>query len=154
MRDSRRRVPYESIVLPADPRILARVRGKIAVVGVEVASEVFDAAVEGGQRYGFELQADAINTLLQNTVIRPLSNGPQFVLILVLSLSGWLVWYLRPSGRVVRWILILAVIVSYMAFGVWSFAKYAVVFDLVFPLAALFLSYLLVKRFTPAPVLT
>ena len=56
-------------------------KGKIVLVGVETPEEKFALrrGLSSEERYGYELHADAMNTLFQPLTIRPLAAGWQFL---------------------------------------------------------------------------
>jgi CHASE2 domain-containing sensor protein len=149
LRDPERRFAYERILAPGDQSAAAELNGKIVVVGVEVPSESFDvrrglAVTE--ERYGFELHADAINTLLQPRTIRPLAPGWDFLAIVVLSFFGGLLWVSQPERSLVRWALLLTVAVLYVFAAILAYGRYRVLLNTGFALLALLLSYWVMGR--------
>jgi CHASE2 domain-containing sensor protein len=148
LRDPKRRLAYEDVLTSSNSR-LGDMKGKIVVVGVEVPNEKFELrrGLSREERYGYELQADAMNTLFQPLTIRPLAAGWQFLIIFVLSLAGGLVWVWQPNRTFVRWAVLVASAVLYLAGAIGAYGRYRTLLTTVYPLLALLLSYLVVRRF-------
>lgn len=148
LRDPKRRLAYEDVLTSSNSQ-LGDVKGKIVVVGVEVPNEKFDLrrGLSREVRYGYEVHADAMNTLFQPITIRPLAAGWQFLIILVLSLAGGLVWVWQPNRTFVRWSVLVALAVLYVAGAIAAYGRYRALLTTVYPLLALLLSYLVVRRF-------
>ncbi len=148
LRDSRRRLAYEDILASPAPR-LGEVNGKIVLVGEESSREKFPLrrGLSGEERYGYELHADAINTLFQPLTIRPLAAGWQFLIIFVLSLAGGLVWVWQPNRALVRCAVLAALGALYLGAAIWAYGRYRALLTTAYPLLALLLSYLVVRRF-------
>jgi CHASE2 domain-containing sensor protein len=146
LKDAKRHLAYEDVVASPTP---PDVRGKIVVVGVEDPSEEFELrrGFSSESRYGYELHADAMNTLFQSLTIRPLAAWPQFLIIFVLSLAGGLVWVWQPDRALVRWAALIGLIVLYIGVAIWSYGRYRVLHTTVYPSLALLVSYLIVRGF-------
>jgi CHASE2 domain-containing sensor protein len=146
LKDPKRRLAYEDVVASSTP---PDVRGKIVVVGVEDPSEEFELrrGFSSQTRYGYELHADAMNTLFQPLTIRPLASWPQFLIIFLLSLAGGLVWVWQPDRAGLRWAVLVGLGLLYLAVSIWAYGRHRVLLSTVYPLLALLLSYLVVRRF-------
>jgi CHASE2 domain-containing sensor protein len=148
LRDPKRRVAYEDVVAWSNPG-RGNVNGKIVVVGVEVPNEKFELrrGLSREERYGYELHADAMNTLLKPLTIRPLAAGWQFLIIFVLSLAGGLVWVWQPNRPLVRRAALVALALLYLGGAIGAYGLYRALVPTVYPLVALVLSYRVVRRY-------
>jgi DMSO reductase anchor subunit len=121
----------------------------VVLVGAEDDGDAF-AVLRGlalEKRYGFEIHAEALNTLLQGVVIRPLGAGGQFAITLGLALLAALLRSPAFDGRAIaRRGLLAAVVIGYLAVGVYAYATARVMVNTVYHLAALFLTYVLLGR--------
>jgi CHASE2 domain-containing sensor protein len=152
LRDPKRRIPYED-VLDRPAATAPDLRGRIVIVGVEVPSEKF-VVLRGfvrHERYGYKLHADAINTILSGVTIRTLGVGWQFLLILILSLVGALVWVWQPDRRWARWAALAAIVLVYFAAATWAYGRYRVLLNTVYPLLALLVCYGFQRRLRRLP---
>jgi CHASE2 domain-containing sensor protein len=125
------------------------VKGKIVLVGVESQNEHFNLrrGLSREERYGYELHADAMNTLFQPLTIRPLGALWQFLIIFALSLAGGLVWSWQPNRHLLRWGAVVTLAVLYLAAAIWAYGRYRTLLTTVYPVLALLLSYLALRRF-------
>jgi CHASE2 domain-containing sensor protein len=148
LRDSRRRLAYEDVLASPNTR-LGAVNGKIVLVGEESSRERFPLrrGLSSEDRYGYELHADAMNTLFQPLTIRPLAAGWQLLIIFILSLAGGLVWVWQPNRPLIRWAVLAALGALYLAAAIWAYGRYRALLTTAYPLLALLLSYLVVRRF-------
>jgi CHASE2 domain-containing sensor protein len=146
LEDPKRRLPYEDVIASATP---PDVRGKIVVVGVEVPSEDFELrrGFKSESRYGYELHADAMNTLFQPLTIRPLAAFPQFLIIFILSLAGGLIWVWQPDNVLVRRAALVCLFLLCLGAAIWAYGSRRVLLPTVYPLLALLSSYLIVRYF-------
>lgn len=143
MRTPQRRIPYEDILSWPDSRVAAAVHGKIVVIGFERPDEVFRIRRGLGlnQSFGYELHADAMNTLLRGINVRPIGQGLQFLTILGLSLFGGVLWAWFPDRSRLRWRLLLAAAALYLGVVVAAYWSDRILMNLLYPLIALFFSY-------------
>ncbi len=96
LRDLVRRFTYAALTAPTNPPSVQVFHDRIVLLGVESPDDTLE--VPGGERrFGFELHADAINTLLTGITIRPLDQGTQLAISIVLALVGGTIRYVRPS---------------------------------------------------------
>ncbi len=110
-------------------------------VGVETDAESFEVGL-GEKRYGVELHADALNTLLKAVPIRSLATTGQFVIMLCLGLVGAFIRYWMPqSRRSWRISLLLAVLVAYLASTIYVYSQYHVLLNTVYHASALLIAY-------------
>jgi CHASE2 domain-containing sensor protein len=143
MRVPQRRIAYESILTWPDPQIAAAVNGKIVVVGFEQPSEVFRIRRGLGmnESFGYELHADAMNTLLRGINVRPIGQALQFLIILGLSFFGGLLWAWYPDRSRLRWRLLLTAAALYLGVVVMAYWSDRLLINLLYPLIALSFSY-------------
>ncbi|HET8623835.1 MAG TPA: CHASE2 domain-containing protein, partial [Gemmatimonadales bacterium] len=90
LRGTQHRLRYEEVVAEQEPD-LGRVRGRAALVGRLFAGDrfrIWRGPLSVERRYGVELHADALNTVLRDVVIRPAGNAIQFAATLLLAVAG------------------------------------------------------------------
>src|SRR5215813_10126631 len=95
-----------------------------------------------GQRYGFEFHADVVNALLNDEAVRPMPFAVQWLmaLFMILLATAYRLWRLDKSQR---WdILALpAGCLIYLAAAVTLYAKFDLLVDGLYHLAALFITW-------------
>ena len=127
----------------------AALRGRIVIVGHESASDEVRVAygLRSERRYGYELYADAINTLRRDRVVQPLGLWPEFFIMLTSAAAGaWLGIRLRDSTRVVRGSVLVLVTIVYLVAGTWLIANANLILHYTYDLFALLVAYLLFRR--------
>lgn len=82
--DPKNRFSYLDVLNATDQDQLERFKDKIVIVGIENKETTYN--VVGGHRYGYQLTADTLNTLMQATAIRPLRAGGQLAVMLLIAL--------------------------------------------------------------------
>ncbi len=87
LRHPPQRVAYER-VLQRDAATLALLKGKIVLVGKQIANDDVLSLGPAGERWGVELIAEQIDALGRGTAIRPLGGLPQWLLTSALGLIG------------------------------------------------------------------
>jgi len=124
---------------------LADLRGKLVLVGVLGRGDiVHDLA---GDRDGVFWQADALNNLLLDEVIKPVGDGVQLVLMLILAVSI-LALCLRLSGRpATRVAVMIMASAAIVLFAVYLYGRHDVLLNPVYFLIAIWLAWLLAARF-------
>ena len=144
LRDPNRRHRYQDLLgTPVAPGA-SEYRGKIFLVGDEVhdpARQVF-RGIHVENRYGYEIHADVINTLLHDGVIRALPPLPQFFVTLAMGLLGMV-------GRFWPWLWCLSrrrayvcgVPLAYVAMSVWLCAEFQILLSSTYHLGAFALAY-------------
>jgi CHASE2 domain-containing sensor protein len=151
LREPGRRLAYEDLVAASASAAGsgADLGGKLVLVGAEDDADSF-AVLRGlspEKRYGFEVHAEALNSLLQGRVIRPLGPRGQFAITLGLALLAALLRSPALDGRALaRRALLAAAVVGYLAAGMYVYATSRVMVNTVYHLAALFLTYALLGR--------
>lgn len=143
IRDKSRRFSYTDILKHSNPKTLTQFKDKIVMVGV---------GIEGSKdfhddRWGFEWQADAINTLLNGVEIRSVSPCGQFALIVVLSIVGGVI-RTRTShvSRRLAISLLIIVLLVYLAGTIYLYAQYKLLLNTVYHVVALLLTYWVVGK--------
>ena len=143
----RRTLRYESLEAPLPATTAALLRGKIVVVGEETERE--ERRVLRGLipefRYGMEVHADAVNTLLSGVTIRPAPYSWQLVLTLLMALAGAYLRYRNPHSLLRRSALAGAALI-YLAIAVILYTASQILLNTVFHLGAFLLTYLAVGR--------
>ncbi|MCP4400038.1 MAG: CHASE2 domain-containing protein, partial [bacterium] len=141
LRDPSRRFPYEK-VLNGDYKP-ERFRGKIVFIGLEDEFNVVQVARGIGRedRYGFEIFADALNTMLNEVTFRDLNIWAQLLLMLLLSWLGATIRYWLSSQKVWRRSLFFLVLLTYAAAAVYFTDQYHIFLDSVYHIGAYWASY-------------
>ncbi len=148
LRDPAHRIPYERVVAREEPE-LSGVRGRIAVVGAALAPDAFRVVrgpLRHETRYGVELHADALNTILRGVVIRPAGTGIQFAATLLMALVGAAIAALPGADRRTRMILLPAAAALWMGLAVYVYAADRVTLIVLIQLAALVSAYGIARR--------
>lgn len=142
LRDAVLRIGAENLL--AEPPAPGVWRGKVIVVGAAHPLDVLQTRLDraGPQRYGFEFQADAVNSLLTGAVVTPVGFLAQWLLSLsmVLAAIAYRLWRIGKSRRLDVAVLPLAVIV-YLGVMVLLYAKFRLLVDGLYHLAAFIVTW-------------
>jgi CHASE2 domain-containing sensor protein len=124
-----------------------RFKGKIVLVGVEETKErKYSTHVYRGwereERYGLELQADAINSVLNGRAIRPLKRENEFFAIICLGLLGALIRY-RMAQTQWHWRIGLfsLVLIVYLISIMYIYIQYHVLLNIVYHIVVFCFTY-------------
>jgi CHASE2 domain-containing sensor protein len=126
--------------------------GKIVLVGRGATRDVDDVhtvqpGFAGENRYGWELHADALNTLLTGTAIRPLGVWVQSGIMTVMAFIGaFLNYFIPPRYRRGQRLLLAAVSVCYLAIALWLCVRHGLLVNTLYHLVALWVAYWVAKR--------
>ncbi len=143
IRDESRRHSYMEILEHSEPVTLTQFRDKIVIVG---------AAIERlgdfhGDRWGFEVHADAINTLFSGMAIRSVAPGEQFVLMVILGVLGATIRArTRHVSRRLGISLLVIVLFVYFAGTIYLYTEYRLLLNTVYHAVSLFLTYWVVGK--------
>jgi CHASE2 domain-containing sensor protein len=148
LREAGRRLSYRDVVAGAgaEGRDLS---GKAVIVGAEDPADVFDVfrGLSRERRYGYEVHADALNTLLRGVALRPLAPAGQLAVALALAVVAAL---LRSPALETRTLarrgLLAAALLTYLGAGALAYATSRLMVNTVYHLAALLLTYALLGR--------
>jgi CHASE2 domain-containing sensor protein len=114
--------------------------GKTVLVGVEHPRDLVRTRLDpaGPSRFGFEFQADAINALMNGSIVRPLGWLGQACLMLAMAglAAAYRLWRLHHRRRFDKSALALAVLL-YLVLILIAYAKFRVLINPVYHLAAL-----------------
>ena len=142
LRDPARRIDAATVL--AEPPAPGTWRGKVVLVGVTHPLDMLQTRLDrtGPQRYGFEFQADAVNSLLTGAVVTPVGFFAQWLLSLamVLAAIAYRLWRIGKSRRLDAVVLLLAVVV-YLGIMVLLYAKFRLLIDGLYHLAALLITW-------------
>ena len=122
-------------------------RGKLVLIGYENPARIFDIlrGWSREQRFGVELEADAMNTLLRGIRIAPLSLRGQFAVILAMAalgaMAGYLVVRFGWHGATVG---LVGAIVVYFVAGAGLYGDRHALLNTFFDLSALVLAFVAV----------
>jgi CHASE2 domain-containing sensor protein len=127
---------------------LGDLHGKLMLIGWENPGVLFPI-VRGWnseQRFGLEVEADALNTVLREIRIAPLGAGLQFLVILLTASLGALAAYLIvPFGRLAAGIALVVGVVVYFIAGAALYAHSHALLNTLFDLTALAFAFLAVS---------
>jgi CHASE2 domain-containing sensor protein len=148
-RDPARRHAYAQWLDPASPA--ANLQGKIVMVGITTESAGDEHSVRRGlaseDRFGVELQADAMRNLLSGFTLRPLDPAAQFLWMLALAILGAAA-SLFMVGRM-RWArtsMLAAALAIYLAFDAAMLALTGVLLNPLYDLGAFLAAFSLLGR--------
>ncbi|MBM3225213.1 MAG: TIR domain-containing protein [Candidatus Tectomicrobia bacterium] len=146
LRDPRRRFTYAGLTAATPRPDMTLFRDRIVLLGVESSDESF--TVPGGERrFGFELHADAINTLLTGMAIRPLGQGTQLLLSVGLALLGGTVRYTRRlTTRRQRRLTLFSLVCSYVLMTCIAYSAWHVLLSPLYHLSGLIGTYVLAGK--------
>ena len=143
LKDLQPKYPYEAIIKIPDHDLLNHFKDKIVLVGIE-KDDLFPIkyGLTAQDRYGVDLHAVAVRSLLDNRVIQPLDGWGQFFLMIALGLLGGLIRLktltLSPFYR--AGILALAFLL-YFGIASYIFQAYLIILNTVYHLLAVGVSY-------------
>jgi hypothetical protein len=121
--------------------------GKLVLVGYENPDVTFPIlrGWNAEERFGLEVEADAMNTVLREIRIAPLSQGAQFLVILAMAVLGALAAYaVVRFGRVGQGVLLAAGIILYFVAGAALYSGEHALLNTFFDLSALVLAFITV----------
>jgi CHASE2 domain-containing sensor protein len=148
LRSGARRLRYETLVADPGPD-LPDLAGRLVIVGGALEVDAY-TRLRGPflreTRYGFELHADAVNTLLLGIAIRPASNGVQFLLVLAMSLAGAAIATAPRAGRRRRMLLLAGAALACTAVSSFVYVASRITLTVVLQLAALLSAYAAGRR--------
>jgi CHASE2 domain-containing sensor protein len=151
VRDPSRRLAYEELLSTsgAGGHPAFDLGGKVVLVGAEDDGDAFAVlrGLSAEKRYGFEIHADALDTLLRGAAIRPLRPAAQ--LALMLAFAGVAALLRAPALEArprARHVMLAAAVVIYLAAGVYAYVAARLMVNTVYHLAALLLTYALLGR--------
>jgi CHASE2 domain-containing sensor protein len=146
LRDPVRRFTYTGLIAPASVVAPQTFRDKIVLLGVESDDEHFE--VPGGERrFGFELHADAMNTLLTDITIRPLSQPMQLVISVMMTLAGGALRYTQLLSTQ-RWrrLALLSLVGLYLGMTLFAYSALQLLLSPLYHLSGLVGAYILVGK--------
>lgn len=149
LRDAAKRQEYEEALEEDGNSAARRYKGKIVLVGVENDSEKRNVwfGLHKEERFGYEIHADVLHTLVQEVDIRPWDTFPQFALMLFMGALGNIVILSRPmKTAIVRHGYLCVVAVCYMAIALWLYVEVGLLLSVPYDLGAFFLAYWLSVR--------
>jgi len=133
LRNSARRYAYEEVIRADSDELeqwKKRFNNKIVLVGVEKESDIHLVGLLGERRYGLELHADALNTILNNVTIRSLGTMGQLAIMICLGLLGASIRYWTPqTWRYRRIGFFLVGLIAYLASTIYVYSQYHVLLN-------------------------
>lgn len=138
--------PYEELIGPTLEKP-ERFKDKIVLVGVEkVEKQKYSTYVYRGwtkeERYGLELQADALNSILNDRAISPLKRANDLLIIICLSVLGAFIRYQMTQTHWYRRIgLSLLIFIVYLTILMCIYIQYHVLLNIVYHIVAFCFTY-------------
>jgi CHASE2 domain-containing sensor protein len=142
LRDRRHR--YEHIAGKADGASDNRFKGKIVLVGQETERDTISVfhGLWPEERYGLEVHADTLSTLLQGIHIHPLNDWGQFFIMLGMGALGAAARFFRAfASPLSRRLYCAAVVGIYLGASVLLYVEYQVLTNTVYHISAFFIAY-------------
>ncbi len=140
LREPARRRRYQDLLGPPMDGDRAQYGGKIVLIGSELEAREIRAVFRGlgtENRYGHEIQADVINTLLRDVNIQAVSALPQFMIMVGMGLLGLIGRFWQPLAPRTRGAIFAAtVVLLYLALGTWLCAQFSLLLNVFYHLAA------------------
>jgi hypothetical protein len=100
-----------------------------------------------GDRWGFEIHAEAVNTLLNVVAIRPVAPGEQLILMLILAILGATIRVrTRHVSRRLGISLLVTVLLVYFTGTIYLYVRHQLLLNTVYHVASLFLTYWVVGK--------
>lgn len=143
IRDESRRYSFVDIIEHPEPETLTQFQNKIVMVGVAIER----LRILSGNRWPFEIQADAINTLFSGVAIRSVAPSEQLVLMVILGILGATIRArTRHVSRRLGISLLIAVLLAYFAFTIYLYVQYRLLLNTAYHAIALLLTYWVVGK--------
>lgn len=129
----------------------AEARGRLVIVGIATSSALDEHSVRRGlrteDRFGVELQADAMRSLLVGSTLRPPGWAAQLGGMVVLALAGGVTaFFLVGRSRAIRMLVPVAVVLAYLAFSASILAAAGVLLNPLYDVGAFLAAFLLLGR--------
>jgi CHASE2 domain-containing sensor protein len=144
LRDPARRYRYEDLADPPDGMVDQRLQGRIVLVGRETEQDMIAVfrGLRTEERYGFEVHADTLTTLLRGIHIQPLSPWGQLGIMGAMGALGASARFVRPfASPLARRVYCLALVAAYLAASLWVYLVYQLLLNILYHLGAFFLAY-------------
>ncbi len=149
-REKLKRYQYEyKELMASDIGRLERFNGKIVLIGEQNEKDIHHIyqGLLREKRYGFELHADAINTILSGKTIRSLGFSGQLVIMACLGLLGAMIWHwmsrFRPYWRIGA---CAGVFVIYFVATVHIYSQYQILLNTMYHIGTFGLAYWIMGR--------
>jgi CHASE2 domain-containing sensor protein len=149
LREAGRRLTSRDLLASGASTAAPDMAGKAVLVGAADEADVFEVlrGLVRERRYGFEVHADALNTLLRRVAIRPLAAGAQLAVALALAVLAALLRSPALEARALaRRGLLAGALLAYLGAGVYAYAAARLMVNTVYHVAALLLTYALLGR--------
>ncbi|QTA84742.1 CHASE2 domain-containing protein [Desulfonema magnum] len=143
LRDPVRRFVYTEIITrTGEHELKKQFNGKIVLVGVQNRRDIFDVfrSFQREDRYGMELQADVINTLLNRVCIHFSGPWGQLAFIALFGILGTFIRF-KFSHILLRKIMIVSALILCFAVVIYCYREYQLLLNPLYYVAALFFSY-------------
>ncbi len=135
---------YEAIVKRLNADQLGYFKDKIILVGVERKDELFPTfrGFKREERYGLELHAAVVNSLLNRMIIGPLGEWGQFAIMVCLGTLGAVTRYWNPKTPLLsRTGIFVAVLLAYLGTSIYIYSEYHVLLNTIYHLLAFLVAY-------------
>jgi CHASE2 domain-containing sensor protein len=147
LRNPAREHAYHEFFQGKEPDQIQALKDKIVLVGKtdtdEMKYQVFNGFPSAGyQRYGLELVADAINTVMNGINIHSMGELGQLLIMIALGLLGGLVRYwVSPTRRYRRISIVIFILCMYLGSTIIIYAVYRVLLNTLYHVGALSIAY-------------
>jgi CHASE2 domain-containing sensor protein len=144
-----RRVEFDDVV--AGRFTPDRFAGKTAIIGFETADETFMIAhgLRRENRFGYELQADAINVLKTRRITRFVDPLVQTILSVALAgIGAGLGVRFRNSTGWKTWAIVLSMLIAYIGIALALAASEDILLNSVYDISAFVFAYVLFRHYS------
>jgi hypothetical protein len=144
LRDPARRYRYEALADHPDGLTDQRWQGRIVLVGWETEQDMIAVfrGLRTEERYGFEVHADTLATLLRGLPIQPLSPWGQLGIMLAMGALGASACFVRPlAAPLARRVYCIVLVAAYLAASMWLYIAYQLLLNILYHIGAFFLAY-------------
>lgn len=145
---------YGRILDPATDASLSQLKGKTVIVGITTIASPTARDVHGvergvwrEERFGVELQADALRNLLSGFTVRPLQPLAQFIIMICFAVLGAIVSFLTThTRRIAARALLVFLLMAYCGISLLILARTGILLNLMYDVVAFALAYHVLGR--------
>ena len=143
------RYSYAHLLHPDSAPASSELKGKTAIVGVTTVAttaardiHIIERGVWREERFGVELQADALRTLLSGFTVRPLQPLVQFIIMLIIAVLGAVVSFLTADkSRGLTLAVLASVVMVYFGISLLLLSGTGILLNLMYDIVAFGLAY-------------
>ena len=143
------RYSYAHLLGPDSAPASSELKGKTVIVGVTTVTttaardiHIIERGLWREERFGVELQADALRTLLSGFTVRPLQPLVQFIIMLIIAVVGAVVSFLTADkSRGLTLAVLASVIMVYFGISLLLLSRTGILLNLMYDIVAFSLAY-------------